>query len=352
MKHPLTVLTWVLIVVANVCDPILAASVGPAHESEVTGRIIDSRGHLLGQATVTAILIPAIGKDYIAGTVQTDATGEFTIKNLRAGQPYRLLVTTADLSTANGERTVIAGTGPIDVLLEAAAPVTVNISGLIGVPDLDDSRDAEMTVLMESSARKASVAFHKSNIERLLLVQPEVREGPRIVSSPLPLILIEWLDPDTGAWLPVFSPRRATIESATRTETRASLRFEQVPVGNIRVRTADATQIARTTFDPVMNRVGRPNIIPVRVVALEEIEVKVVNQEGGPASGVRVEISNDSDAPSFTEGTTRGSGSITFIVNPTHDLKIVVTESGKVVSTTSIPAHIARPARRVVEIRL
>lgn len=47
------------------------------------------------------------------GTARTDATGRFSLGDLRAGEQYLLAITADHVAVANEQRVVTAGTAPI-----------------------------------------------------------------------------------------------------------------------------------------------------------------------------------------------------------------------------------------------
>lgn len=243
-------------------------------EAEVTGRIVDAGGRTLRDANLTATFLPnapGLGAylEPVVSAARTDATGTFTLHGLHPGQRYRVVISTDAASAAGTERTITAGDGPIDITLPAAVPVTLAVSGLRGPwPPAGQQR------AMDALDRKMNSMI----IEDALSAQLEPVPGISVwTDGPGLTILMDWLDPESGTWLPVFSPRKVSVKDATH----ADLRFEKVPVGIIRVSTIGGTlPIAVQTFDPVTIRAGRPVRIPVQVTALQQVEVKVTNREG------------------------------------------------------------------------
>lgn len=177
--------------------------------------------------------------DLTAGEARTDAAGRFTLHGLRAGQRYRLGTTTDDWSVASDDRRVTASAEPIEIALRTAAPVTLSITGLRGFPLL---------------------------IERALRQQPALAPVTGIVDGVGLTIHMEWLDPDSGAWLPVLSARSVNVKE----DSPAELRFEQVPVGTIRVSTSAMLNTVPETFDPVAVQAGRRLVIPIALTPVAE----------------------------------------------------------------------------------
>lgn len=320
-------------------------------ETLMTGRVVGPAGKPLAQATLRAIFVPGqvkpasalIPDDFLlplhldpaGATARTDEAGMFTLRGLRAAQSYRLLVDADEPSIASSERLVTAGDGPIEVALKSAVPVTLAISGLRGMWGPGDRQSDGMK------------ALNKMIMERALKEQPELVRVVRVSRGPGLTILMEWLDPDTGQWMPVLSPRQVKVRSATR----ADLRFDKVPVGTIRVSTTGDLQLAAETFDPVKIRTGRRIRIPVQVTALQQVEVKVTNRDGLPASGLPVEFSRESDGLSWL-GNTGAEGSFTVMASPTEDLKVNIMVADKVVASTTIRPDASRPRSLAVHIRI
>jgi len=232
-------------------------------ESVLTGRIVDTSGRPLAHARLKAVAVPTpdlfpLCLDPAVGTASTDAAGTFALHGLRAGRKYRVVVSTDELSTANGERTVTAGSRPIDIALDPAVPVTLAISGRLRLredPRLAGQRSAEVAA--------AFAALDKRLIELSLTREPDLVEGVWAGSGYIgSTIFMDWLDPDTGTWLPVFSPRHVKVKDATHVD----LLFDQVPVGTIRIQTwGSEFEIADEVFGPMIVKAGVPAVIPVHV---------------------------------------------------------------------------------------
>lgn len=314
------------------------------HETVLTGRVIGPAGKPIAQAKLTAFFVPEqvkptavlIPDDLLfifplnapaAGTARTNDAGMFTLQGLRAGRSYRLLIEADEPSIAGSERLITAGDGPFEIALNAAVPVTLAISGLRGV--------------WPPEARYA--AMNKRIIERALSEPPVMSfsNGPRQT------IQVEWFDPGTGAWLPVLSPRKVTV----RDTTHADLRFDKVPVGTIRIRSNGGLQTAVQTFDPVTIRAGRSVKVPVQLTALQQVVVKVTNQDGGPVAGYPVEFSREADGQSWL-GNTGPEGSFAVMASPMEDLKIKILEAGQVLATATIRPDARRPDTREIHIRI
>jgi hypothetical protein len=311
-----------------------------ARESVLTGRILDAGGQPLANATLKAAFefdsatLFVMGLDPFAGTARTDVAGTFALHGLRAGRQYRIFIESEKLSVANGVRIVTAGGGPIDIVMNAAVPVTLAISGLRGP--------------FPAKSARASAAFNKFFIQSELITQPDLVAATGVSNGPRAAILMDWLDPETGAWLPVFSPRHVKVKSATR----ADVRFEQVPVGTIRVQTTGGLRIVQQTFDPVTIRAGRRIVIPLQVTTLRKLQVRVIDQEGVLATGLRVEVGS-ADSQFSRHVSEESDGSLNFEIDPRYALSVRVIEADKVISMTPVPRKTAgfRPAVMVIRLK-
>lgn len=99
------------------------------------GRVLDAGGRPLGNVAVQAHAVERkpYGNgfndpypDANTGTAQTDATGAFTLRGLRGGRQYRLVVISAEGAVTRGERVVTAGDAAVDIVVpvgSAATPV-------------------------------------------------------------------------------------------------------------------------------------------------------------------------------------------------------------------------------------
>lgn len=274
-------------------------------ETPLTGRILDARGRPVANAVLSARAAEAwlgVGvhtnastpPDETVGTARTDAAGAFSLHGMRDGDRYRVTITPADRAVGVVERIVTAGRVPIDIALVTAAPVTLNISGLTRGPLLAD-------------------------------LQPG-QAGPGLS--------LEWLDPSTGNWQRVISPRQITWND----NARADLRFEQVPAGSVRVVVQGDYTIASDLFEPFEVVGATPSSMPVELTENRQVGIQITDAQGRPVSGARVEVSGYTGrSSSYTN--TSADGLAVFRVHPSHDSTATVTIAGMVTATAVVSAN-------------
>jgi hypothetical protein len=263
------------------------------------GRILDPAGQPIAHATVTAIpdavsavTIHTSGNrrpDRTAGSARTDATGAFALHGLRTGRRYRLTLSTDQSGVSNAERSIIPGGEPMDIVMAAAAPLTITLSGLDAIKRRLES---DLAVVLGSDAD-------------------------------MPLIGLESLDTATGAWLPVSSPHLIRSQAATDAEVV----FSQVPVGTIRIITRNVFGVAGDVSAPLEHG-GERSIVPLKLVGTRPLHLQVVDGAGRPVAGARVEFSSHTGRGGGS-ATTQTDGAVTFQVHPAHDVKLTITLEGE-----------------------
>ncbi|HTQ35506.1 MAG TPA: carboxypeptidase-like regulatory domain-containing protein, partial [Steroidobacteraceae bacterium] len=294
-------------------------------EALQTGRITDGDGRAPAQAVVTAapVVDPmgigivactagcSLPPDRTAGTARTDATGAFTLHGLRAGRRYRLSVTSSASSVADSERVITAGNGPVDVVMHAMVPLKLIVSG----------------APLPAEALAAGI---QSKPERAMR---------------LPLIVLEELDSDTGEWRPVYSPFHVEVVG-----THNEVLFDRVPVGMVRFRvTNTATGIAADISDPVTVESGKSNIVPLQLMPSRPLRLRIIDEDGNPVAGARVEAQSIA-AQSSSYATTEADGSVSLPVHPARDVKITVTLSGRWAGGVTLYGGATHPDPIVVSI--
>lgn len=290
-------------------------------ESVQVGRILDPAGHPIAQATVTAVpdAVTAVTihmsgsrpPDRTAGSVRTDANGAFVLHGLRAGSQYRLSISTDHSGVSNAERSITAGGGPMGIVMAAAEPLTIALSGLDAIKR---GLESDLAVVLGSDADR-------------------------------PLIGLESLDTATGAWLPVSSPYLIRSQAGTDAEVV----FSQVPVGTIRIVTRDVFGVAGDVSAPLEHG-GDRSIVPLKLVGTRPLQLQVVDEAGRPVTGARVEFSSHTGRGGAS-ALTQADGAVTFQVHPAHDVKITVTLSRQVVLTANVRGSAAEPQLLVVPAR-
>jgi hypothetical protein len=287
-------------------------------ETIQTGRVLDPDRQPIAHAALTAVAAEAVpgvmihtsgsrAPDRTVGSARTGATGMFALHGLRAGKPYRLTISTDHSGVSNAVRTITAAGESIDIVMGAAAPLTIALSGLDAIRGRLES---DLTVL-----------------------------GPE---ADRPLIGLESLDPATGAWSPVSSPH--LIRSLAATD--AEVVFSQVPVGTIRIVTNNVFGIAGDVSMPLEHG-GSRTVAPLKLVGTRPLRLQVVDEAGRPVAGARVEFSSHTGRDGAS-ATTQADGVVAFQVHSAHDVKLTVTLSGQVILTANVRGSVTEPQLLVV----
>jgi hypothetical protein len=105
---------------------------------------------------------------------------------------------------------------------------------------------------------------------------------------------------------------------------------------------------AADVFEPVAIQAGSPAVIPVQLAKVNQLRLQVIDEQGSPVSGARVEVSRQLGWD--IQVSTGADGSVTVPAHPSHDVRVKVTLADRFVSITTVHGGALRPAPVVVPV--
>jgi hypothetical protein len=278
-------------------------------EAPLAGRVLNPDGLAVPDAVVALMPIePWLGPVAVTGGLgppddtiartRTDATGRYTLHGLSPSRTYRVTVESPPAFPSAGlERVVSGGTASADFVLRPAGRVDLDVAAPPGT---------------------------ESYLQRL---------GGSRNPAALPQIFIEWFDPETGNW----QPARVAMQVVRADRESVRLRFDRVAAGTIRIVTEGDGVVAGDVSEAVPVLPGTASVVQVPLAPVHRLRVAVIDVQGRPVLGARVEAFAHTGRSSTYADTGR-DGAVTLLVHPAHDVKVTVARSGQVEVTTVIPA--------------
>lgn len=298
-------------------------------EKLLSGRVLDAKGPVEG--AVVALrpndlwLGPyastgggGLPDDTITRT-RTDASGQFVLSAASPARTYRVVVEPpASRAAAAAERIVPGGSPPLDIVLSATGRLDVDITG---------PAQATLTGSANSGGDLQRLATALPSPTQQMLRRPPSFSGG---------LSLEWFDTADGSWKTLTPPRQILVDE----RDHARVRFEQVPVGTVRVVTGFDTYLAADVSDPVVIVGDTTGVAELHLVAPMQLQVRVVDEQNQPVKGARVEVSEDRVRRYVQTG---ADGLATMAVHPLHDVILTVSSNGRLQVTTIIPAGVQSP---------